>query len=104
MHPVTSWRVNTIKVVTQELPKASEVRVPPYCISHPSEPNLVLSVKLQGGNELLDQPWTIVLLDDHNLVQPHILSDPQKHLQNTHPWARALSVYFMRHTLVKMGA
>jgi hypothetical protein len=37
---------------------------------------MVLSVKLQGGKELLDQPWTI-LLDDHKLVQSHILSDRQ---------------------------
>jgi hypothetical protein len=38
---------------------------------------VILRVKLQGGKELLDQPWTIILFDDHKLVQPHLLSDPQ---------------------------
>jgi hypothetical protein len=104
MNPVTSRRVNAIKGVTQELPKASEGKVCPHLMSHLSEPNLVSSVKLQGGKELPDQPWTIVLLDDHNLVQPHLLSDPQS-VSKILILGQEFNVHILHgHTLVSMGA
>jgi hypothetical protein len=53
MHSGTSRRVNTIKCVTQELPEVSEGRVHPLLISHPCKANMILSVKLQSGKELL---------------------------------------------------
>jgi hypothetical protein len=65
MHLVTSRGVHSTKGVTQERPKASDSRVPLYILDHPSEPNLLFSIKLQGGIELLNQSWTIILLESH---------------------------------------
>jgi hypothetical protein len=42
------------KLIAQKLPKASEVGEPPHFISHSSEANVSLGVKLQSGKELLD--------------------------------------------------
>jgi hypothetical protein len=76
MHPVTNRSLKTRERVAQKLSKASKGREPPYIVGHPSHPNIVLSVKLQGGIELVNQVGAIVLLDQHQLVQPKLLSDP----------------------------
>jgi hypothetical protein len=65
MHAGTSRRVNTTECLTQELPEVSEGRVLPHLISLSCEASMILGVKLQSGKELLDQPRTIFLLEDH---------------------------------------
>jgi hypothetical protein len=74
---MTIWRLKSIKLIAQELSKYCKVGEIPHTIGHPCEQNIVPVVKLQGGKELLHHSGTIVLLDNHQLVQPHLLCDPQ---------------------------
>jgi hypothetical protein len=70
MHLVPIQNLKTQESVAQKLSKASKGREPPHFIGHPSHPNIVLSDKLQGGIEFLNQVGAILLLDRQQLVQP----------------------------------
>ena len=79
MHSSTTWGITALEWVTQHMSKLGKVGGHFLVTRHPSHGDHIIITKHNCSKELMDHLNTVVLLDAHEIMEAHLVGDPDVH-------------------------